>query len=173
MKCVHPRKAKKLMQDFVNCASDLFCDDEKTEIILVKSDYFSAESVDCVADCEELEIYYNFDQIWDDGAELFRNYWVKKESILNDFSNITLTLLHELGHLETNDQIRKSFTYEKRHLLYSSINFLYDNDEEKNYQYFAMPDETAATEWGINWLKKAENKKIAKEFEKKFLACFQ
>ena len=42
-----------------------------------------------------------------------------------------------------------------------------------NYAYFTLPDETAATEWAINWLSDAENRKKAKAFEKKFFACFE
>lgn len=173
MKCVHPRKAKKLMEDFVNYASDLFCDDEKTEIILRKGYCFSAESVDCVADCEELSIEYNLEQIWDNGMALFRKFWEERAPILQEFSNITLTLLHELGHLETSDEIRKTFSYKDRHILQEAIDFLYDTEAEKNYYYFKMPDEASATQWGINWLTDTENQKVTKIFEKNFLACFR
>lgn len=173
MKCVYPRKAKHSMTEFLNTACDLYCDDEKVEIILKKSDAFAAESTDCATAYEELEIYYNLETLEDDGAKLFRDYWTQKEPMLKEFSNIVLTLLHELGHLETTDEIRKTFTYKMRQLAWECIDLQDYSKEEKECQYFAMPDETAATEWGINWLKKAENKKIAKEFEKKFSTCFQ
>lgn len=173
MKCIHPRKAHKLMTEFLNCACDLFCEDEKTEIILKKGFCFSAESVDCVADCEELEIEYNFEQIWDDGMLLFRNYWTERVPMLKQFANITLTLLHELGHLETSDEVRKTFSFKDRHLLWETIDLLYNDDIEKNYKYFAMPDEASATMWGINWLADTNHQIIVKEFEKNFMACFK
>jgi len=173
MKCVHPRKAHRLMKEFLNCACDLFCEDEKVEILLKKGSCFSAESVDCVADCEELEIEYNFDQIWDEGANLFRTFWTKKYPMLKEFSDITLALLHELGHLETSDEVRKTFTFKDRHITWEAIDLLFDDDTEKNFQYFSMPDEASATKWGINWLADEVHKKIALTFEKQFLACFQ
>ena len=173
MKCTNPRKAHRLMSDFLNYASDLFCGDEKIEILLKKGNCFCAESVDCVTDYEELEIEYNLDQIWDDGMTLFRNFWISKVPTLEDFANITLTLLHELGHLETSDEVRKTFSFQDRALTWEAINLLCDNDKEKNYQYFAMFDEAKATQWGIDWLADERNKKVTKEFEKKFLACFQ
>ena len=173
MKCVHPRKAHRLMKEFLNCACDLFCEDEKVEILLKKGSCFSAESVDCVADCEELEIEYNLEQVWDEGANLFRTFWTKKYPMLKEFSDITLALLHELGHLETSDEVRKTFTFKDRHIAWEAIDLLFDDDTEKNFQYFSMPDEASATKWGINWLADEAHKKIALTFEKQFLACFQ
>ena len=170
--CVHPRKAYNLMKTFLNTASDLYCDDEKTEITLHKSDSFAAESVNCVADCDTLEVYYNYDNLHDEGSKVFRSYWTKREKMLKGFADITLSLLHELGHLETNDKVRKDFSYEMRQLTWSAIDFTYESIEEKNLKYFEMPDETAATEWAIKWLQNADNRKTAKAFEKRFMACF-
>ena len=173
MKCVHPRKVHRLMEDFLNYACDLFCDDVKTEIILKKGSCFSAEGVDCVADCEELEIEYNLDQVWDEGADLFRRFWTAKVPMLQEFSNITLTLLHELGHLETNDEVRAVFTFKDRHVTWEAIDLLFDNDTEKNFRYFEIPDEASATQWGIDWLADAEHQRVVKIFEQNFMACFK
>ena len=176
-KCIHPRRAYNLMKNFLNDVSDLyyFNEDEfeKTEILLRKSDAFAAESVDCVADCDTLEIYYNLDTLTDEGSKLFRAYWTDKVPMLKGFADITLTLLHELGHLETSDELRKTFSYEMRQLAWSAIDMTCDNVKEKNIKYFGMPDETAATQWGIAWLSDAENRKYAKAFEKEFFACFE
>lgn len=178
MKCVHPRKAHKLMEDFLNLASDLYytyddCDEQdKTEITLVKSDCFSAESVSCVADCDTLEVYYNLDGLFDDGMKMFRSYWTNKVPMLKGFADITLTLLHELGHLETNDEIRKTFSSELRQLAWFAIDNKFNNVVDKNFQYFGMPDEATATKWGIAWLSDFEHRKLAKAFEQKFFACF-
>lgn len=176
-KCIHPRKAYNLMKEFLNEISDLcyFDGDDyyKTEILLCKADEFAAECVDCVAECDELEIYYNFENLYGEGAKLFRTYWTKKVPMLKGFANITLTLLHELGHLETNDKIRQTFSVEMRKLTWFAIDNKFNNVDDKNYHYFAMPDEASATQWGIDWLSNAEHRKIAKIFEKKFLACFE
>lgn len=176
-KCIHPRRAYNIMRDFLNEISDLcfFDGDEycKTEILLRKSDEFAAESVECVADCDELEIYYNFDNLDDRGSKLFRSYWTKKVPMLKGFADITLTLLHELGHLETNDEIRQSFSFEMRKLAWFAIDSQFDNVDDKNYHYFAMPDEASATQWGIDWLSDPEHRKIAKAFEKRFWTCFE
>ena len=178
--CIHPRRAYNLMRSFLNTASDLYYtydeDDseiDKTEILLKKGDCFCATTYDCISDCDTLEIEYNFDELWSNGADLFRAYWTKKVPMLKGFSNITLTLLHELGHLETSEAIREAFSFEMRQLTWFAIDNKCDNEAEKNFKYFKMPDEAAATNWGINWLSNAENRKIAKHFEKEFWACFE
>ena len=91
--------------------------------------------------------------------------------MLKEFEDITISLLHELGHLETNDEIRKEFPMWLRELAEIGLNGKYDSDKEKNYVYFTLPDEKAATEWAIDWLTK--NAAVAKEFEKEFLKCWE
>ena len=178
MKCVHPRKAYNLMKAFLNAASDLVytCGGEepdKIEIIPRKSDCFSAENVDTVDNSETLEIYYNFDGLFDESMKLFRDYWTQKVPMLAEFADITLTLLHELGHLETTDKIRAEFPNEMRELFWFAIDSNGGDNDEKNRRYFEMPDERAATEWGIEWLKDAEHQRFAKNFEKNFYSCFK
>ena len=178
MKCVHPYRAYRLMKIFLNKASDLMytCGGEepdKIEIIPRKSDCFSAENVDSVDNCDTLEIYYNFDGLFDESMELFRSYWTQKVPMLAEFADITLTLLHELGHLETTDKIRSEFSNEWRNIFWFAIDVTCENDAEKNRRYFEMPDERAATEWGIEWLKDTEHQRLAKNFEKNFYSCFK
>lgn len=167
------KKIVRLMEYFVNTACDLYCEDEKIYITLIKSDVFAAESVDCATAYEDLEIYYNLDTLNDEGAKLFRSYWIEKDPIVAEFANITLTLLHELGHLETTDEVRKTFSYKMRQLAWECIDLQYESRKDKEYQYFGMPDEAAATQWGINWLKDPENYQIAKEFERQFFKYFK
>lgn len=45
-------------------------------------------------------------------------------------------------------------------------------ESEEWEEYYFLPDERAATEWAIEWLKNSENRKIAKKFEKEFFECF-
>ena len=75
---------------------------------------------------------------------MFRAFWTEKYPMLKEFSDITLALLHELGHLETNDEVRKTFSYKDRYITQETIGLLFDNDTEKNFQYFSMPDEASA-----------------------------
>jgi len=177
-KCIHPRKAYNLMKTFLNDASDLhYADDEnnlfKTEIILKKSDSFKTESGDSLADSEELEVNYNFQDLCSNGAKIFRACWTRRVPCLKGFSDATLALLHELGHLETNDKVREYFPYFMRELTMVGIENVATCLEEANAMYFLMPDEKAATEWAINWLSKKENSKKAKLFEKEFFKCFE
>ena len=178
MTCVHPRKAQKIMKKFVNDASDIVYlteDDtyEKIEILVQKGEDFSAESPETVLDWSELAITYNFDELYDNSAKLFRAYWAERYPLIKGFADITISLLHELFHLEVNDEIRKTFTYDDRKL---ALYALYDapmSNEERNRIYFGLPDEAAATEGAIKWLSVKENAKKAKKFEKEFFKCFE
>ena len=94
--------------------------------------------------------------------------------MLKGFSDVTLALLHELGHLETIDALHEDgySRFERME------NLLYINDSGKgnfnllNFMYFNMRDEKAATHWAIEWLSDPEHRKLAKKFEKQFFACF-
>ena len=173
-KCVHPRKARTLMEDFVNTASDLFnTDNEKIDIIIRKDKSFMAKVPHCVAKCDEIEVNYNFDELYNENAKIFRRCWSLKAPILKGFSDITISLLHELGHLETNDEIRKTFHLFVRELAMIGIQSKAESIEEANVMYFLLPDEKMATEWAIQWLSVKENRKLAKKFEKKFFKCFE
>ena len=180
MKCGHPRRAFNLMKDFLNTASDLeyTCEDDDCvypiEIRLSKSEDFCAQGIDSLDEAEDgtLEIGYNFNELWDESAKIFRAYWTDKCSLLKGFADITISTLHELGHIETTEEIRPNFSIQQREKVVRQLSEQYKDYRELNYAYFALPDETAATEWAINWLSDAENRKIAKAFEKKFFACF-
>lgn len=88
------------------------------------------------------------------------------------FANITLSLLHELGHICTNDKV-ENWDTQKRIDRINEIRQQYKTRREINFAYFKMPDETMATDWAIAWLQDPEHRKIAKAFEKKFFACLE
>lgn len=159
MKCVHPRKAKRIMQEFICIAA---ADD-----IELKHGYTFQ------ATCSDKLIEYHFDGLCDKGMKYFRAHWTAKSPMLKGFADVTITLLHEIGHVETDAEIRKTFDYGMRMLAWAAIDARYDSIKEKNEQYFEMPDEKTASEWGIEWLSNPKNRKIAKRFEKKFFACFE
>ena len=88
------------------------------------------------------------------------------------FANITLALLHELGHIATNDSL-EDWDATKRTERMKEISEQFKTRREINFAYFKMPDETAATDWAIDWLQDSEHRKMAKAFEKKFFACLE
>lgn len=87
------------------------------------------------------------------------------------FANITLSLLHELGHFYVDLDDGIQWTEEQRKRELERIRTL--PRILRNLEYFKMPDENGATEWAIAWLNDPEHRKIAKAFEKKFFSCFE
>ena len=177
MKCVHPRRAYNLMKAFINTASDMVYvtedDIDKTEIILHKGDCFMALLGDCINYDSEQEMYYSFPELWAESSKMFREYWCAKCPMLKGFSDITISLLHELGHLETNDVVREFFPLEIRTITMKGAETLAPTYKALNFIYFNLPDEKAATEWAIEWLSDPEHRKITKKFEKEFFKCFE
>ena len=117
---------------------------------------------------EYFEVGYNFDQLDCKGNTQFRKHFVNLCPMAKGFSDVTLALLHELGHFSTDQEIQG---YDRE----IELNFLQQVVPKGvlNYAYFMLPDEMAATLWAIEWLKDSENRKLAKAFEKKFFACFE
>ena len=174
MKCTSIHRVSRLMKAFLNDACDLLTNEGETvEIMLQKCQSFQADIVENQSEYEELDIYYNLDELFAESSKIFRAYWVERCPMLKGFSDITISLLHELGHLETNEEIRPEFPVAMREIALMGIEERFDNDLDRNRFYFALPDEKAATEWAIKWLSDAENRKKAKKFEKKFFACFE
>ena len=117
------------------------------------------------------EITYNLSQLLESGADYNTGLGVvaanmgKRAPYMKGFSQVVRVLLHEFGH----------------HMTYTTIIALYGEDEitrlyqeakGSNEKYLHVPTEWVATQWAINWLADAENRKIAREFERKFWACF-
>lgn len=196
----HPRKVIWAMKDFLNEASDLTYESlkmpsynecierginpddllaifeageivaEKRMCVLFKNPIHQKGFAAIVGESESptFRITYNLDQLSSQGQKQFRQDFVNRCPLAKGFANITLTLLHELGHLETETEEMEEFD---RELAIAMIEMFVPR-EERNFMYFKMPDETKATDWAIQWLQNAENRKIAKAFEKKFFACF-
>lgn len=196
MKLKHPRKVMWAMRDFLNSASNLTCEkwylpsrDKMIELGLDPDDLFAGfhhmekENVKktCVLTKEDgfrayrywddddrttFHVGYNLEELHCKGSKQFRQDITRRSSITKGFANVTLALLHELGHLS----VELDEDYD-RELALAEIKSL--PKEEINFAYFKLPDETAATNWAIEWLQNAENRKLAKAFEKKFFACFE
>lgn len=89
----------------------------------------------------------------DDADKEFRNDFVARCPIAKGFSDVTLTILHEFGHWY-NRNVMNIVVYAD----------MVENDEN----YFSNPYEVLATQWAICWLLCPANRKIAKDFEKKY-----
>lgn len=190
-KLIHPRKAMWAMRDFINeihnITYETLCvpfipgeSDEdwwerfkKTEIekeratckmVRVNRKTFCAFTGD--EGDSVFRIGYNFDSLDNNKSRGFRKTCTSRSSVCHGFANVTLVLLHELGHFSSQQEFEG-----------------YDRDEEMAFLssippkfaselYFLLPDEMSATDWAVEWLQNAENRKIAKRFEKKFFACF-
>lgn len=191
----HPRKVMWAMRDFMNRASNLTyeviyfpsteeCDKNGWDFF---DHYYTEERPRecrmrnftgtplgfCAINCddEELEIFeigYNIDQLNGKGNAQFRKHFENLCPMARGFADVTISLLHELGHFSTEQKFEG---YDRR----TEIEFLEKHipKEVINYAYFMLPDEMAATLWAVEWLQNAENRKIAKAFEKKFFACFE
>ena len=88
----------------------------------------------------------------------------ERANYMRGFSRVTRSIVHEAGHLATIKDILDTIGEGSLWLQRSKAHSVYD--------YIHLPDEWAATEWAIKWLSDPENRKMAKEFEKKFFSCF-
>ena len=188
---IHPRKMVKAMNTFVNKAHqntytacripaqtdpnetveqflERFRNAEEIECPaiykVIKSDSFKAYCGDEGNDT--LRIGYCIKELSGYGNKQFRKDFENRCPMAKGFADVTIALLHELGHFASEQEIEG-----------------YNRDEElkfidtlpigmRNLLYFLLPDEVNATNWAIEWLNNADNRKIAKDFEKKFFACF-
>lgn len=130
-------------------------------------------------------IEYDFDFLFDT-VKPFEYDFRNRCNMAKGFADVTIVLLHELGHIMTDSEIIFDRN-ETENNLDEIIDNAFENIEElnitenkknkiyrliTNYYYQRMPDEWAATEWAIQWLNDKQNRKIAKEFEKKFFSCW-
>ena len=93
----------------------------------------------------------------DKGDREYRAYFVERCPMGRGFAHVTISILHEIGH-HFNREI-----------------FLFDTDMKeyeklKGFDHFNCPCERVATEWAFEWLKDAEHRKIAKQFEREFFS---
>ena len=168
------------IEDIANSCSSKIIDYEFVEIPhyfavkSVKEDgmQFSVEPIDC----DEEKVFINVpawktvDYNDDEAGRYFRQDFINRCPFARGFADVTLSVLHEIGHRMTDDLIPKDYDRERAEI---NCFLAAESLKEANKYYFALPDETLATNWAINWLQNPENRKIAKAFEKKFFACFE
>ncbi len=168
--CIHPIKANRIIAEFINNAftynSNIIINPARNDII----DYGVSGTI------EDKRIVF-FVPNWrkanyknDQGGKLFRKDFEKRCQIGKGFADITISILHEMGHTVTQKDLPEDYN---RFIALKRVYQEGITDTEKNSRYFSMLDETFATNWAIKWLQNPENRKIAKTFEKKFFACFE
>lgn len=116
----------------------------------------------------EFHFFYNLDELYSKGSKQFAQDFFARCPMGRGFASVTIAILHEIGHMNA----QQSFEGYNR---VEAIKELEKNfpRETINFEYFKLPDEKAATDWAIEWLSHPENRQKAKEFEKKFFACFK
>lgn len=173
---VKKRDAVNAMREFINNASSLTycCGAKKSHIAMKKDTSFAAlvYNAQINSDLPNHTIYYNFNELKSEQIKNFRACWTAVDPILKGFATITITLLHELGHLHTQDDVLAlGYTEKERKAEWEKISKTIKDIIEANQYYYLMTDERTATMWAIDWLHNAENRRMAKAFEKKFFAC--
>lgn len=164
---VSKRTVSKIMKDFL-IAVDKSCGNDGSYVYLHQGSQFAA--VMYPFDIAK-EVTYNFDQLFESGADykdglgLIAANMGQRQPYMKGFSQIVRILLHEFGHHMTYATIVGMYGEDE-------ITRLYKNASNDNEKYIHVPTEWAATKWAIDWLEDAEHRQIAREFEKKFWACF-
>lgn len=123
----------------------------KEKVIIARERFQWAIDLSCAS--PRLILPYNLHDN-DEGDKEFRWDFIDRCPLARGFANVTLSLLHELGHH------------------YNRLIWLEQDLEEyenaTSFAHFALPCEQVATDWAIAWLQNANNRKLAKQFERYF-----
>lgn len=172
VKCVRPRKVNNVIREFVESVIDYsavvyICTMEDTSVnFAVDGDLDEAEEEEILLFVPNWKIANYADDI---GGKLFRKDFVERCSIGKGFSDVTISLLHEIGHTMTKSYLPDDYDRKSECAHIDEI----QDSEKRCCAYFKMLDEVLATDWAIEWLNNAENRKFAKKFEKQFWSCFK
>lgn len=93
-------------------------------------------------------------KVKDEEDRAFRKNFISRCPLAQGFSDVTISILHEIGHYFTKE--------------YLTFEYYAEADNISGEAYFNLPAEKVATDWAINWLQDSTNRKIAKVFEKQF-----
>ena len=171
VKCVHPIKVNRIIKEFLEeiiiLPIDIDVEYENT------TDVYYAVCGDVDDEDEEITVYVpnwkKADYRNDFGGQCFRKDFEERCPLAKGFSDVTISLLHEIGHTMTKDYLPDDYSREKE---YEKVNEV-KGKVAHAFAYFKMLDEVLATDWAIEWLADAENRKTAKKFEKNFWKCFE
>lgn len=174
-KCAQPRKCSKLMKDFLTAASDLVEEVELNDDVLEVKRFVSLTKgrygFRAYLGAHEVKIEYDFSKMSEIGSREFRRNIVMRDESMKGFSNVTLSLLHELGHFATEDAVPVGYNRFQAQAQYKK----WGGEDYRllNLMYFSLPDEWLATQWAIDWLSDEENRKRAKRFEREFFKAWR
>ena len=84
--------------------------------------------------------------------KLFRKDFIRRFKSAQGFANVTLSILHEVGHWMT----RYDIDWDK---------YFAEQENVFGQGYFELEAERKASDWAIKWLSDPTNRKIAKAFE--------
>ena len=171
-RCIHPRRANKIVKEFI---ATLYNESVDFALAITKGKVVNYAAWGDVAEDEEVMIFIpnwrKADFKHDKGGKLFRKDFVQRCARAKGFSDVTISVLHEVGHTMTNQFLPKDYD-RKTEFEKLKSNLQAKTNKEITLAYFQMQDEVMATNWAIDWLNDAQNRKTAKRFEKKFWACF-
>jgi len=156
-------KMNKIIEKFVNDALSAVVDEHIS--ITSKFNEFSVD-IDEYKICVPKWKKYNFNEksLID---KQFEQYFHSLSDYAKGFTLVTLSLLHEMGHIVTDDELPLNYD---RIAEYGRIYSKAKSEEELNRLYFRMHDEKMATWWAVLWLSVKENRNLAREFEDEFYA---
>ena len=165
--CIHPIKVNRIITEFLNSLCDL---PSNTHFVVKSSNSNDMNSFISIDDFEIIVPRWRTVEYKNDiGGKMFRKDFVKRCPMAKGFADVTLALLHEVGHQMTVKDIPTDY---RRSVALRKIAINTSDPYKRCMKYFSLIDELLATNWAINWLKNAENRKLAKQFEKQFFACF-
>ncbi len=116
-----------------------------------------AMCVDLFSDEIRMKIPDNLNYEPDEIDRDFRRDFIARYSPAQGFANVTLSILHEIGHAKTKWDGGSVFN---------------DANKRKRVktqkQYMLLESERRATDWAIQWLYSEKHRRLAKQFEKEF-----
>ena len=90
----------------------------------------------------------------DEEDKTFRANFVSRCPMARGFSNVTISILHEIGHYYTQE--------------YITLEYYAEVDNTFGEAYYDIEGERVATDWAIQWLQDSDHRKMAKRFEKEY-----
>lgn len=168
---VSKRTLNKVMKEFL-IAIDKSVGGTGKEVFLNQGAFFASIQYDFEEAVNVRDFLYNIEFLMNDGSNYNGGLGYicanmgKRAPYTKGFAQITRVLLHEFGHQMTYDKIIALYGKEE-------IERMYKIASGNNARYIYVPTEFVATKWAIDWLADPEHRKIAREFERKFWACFK
>ena len=90
----------------------------------------------------------------DEMDKMFRQDFVARCPLAQGFANVTISILHEIGH----------YMFPCEYLTTDPAEY----DKATGWDHFKLECEVVATNWAIEWLQDKNHRKVAKEFERDF-----